>query len=310
MDQPFKTFEEQRNILFNRMIVDNETISILMRYNYYSIVNFYKKRFILGKNSKGEDTYILNISFKHLKALHDFDKKLRILFFEYLTELEKFFKTVIAYYFSEVYGQIEKNPYLLPKNYNTGHENKNIHYISYLIKTLNNIKKDNEKIIIKHYNTTKDNIPFWIIVHYLTFGDISKLYFCLKTEIHDKISSHFQNLYKVEYNNLVAISPSFIKSFLSTASIFRNVTAHNERLYNYSSKRTINIKKSPVLTNNKRQKLFTIYEGLKFFLSRKEYDKLTENLKNIIIVLEEDLENVSNIISILIEMDFPVNLNK
>ena len=84
------------------------------------------------------------------------------------------------------------------------------------------------------------------------------------------------------FNNLVAISPSFIKSFLSTASIFRNVTAHNERLYNYSSKRTINIKKSPVLTNNKRQKLFTIYEGLKFFLSRKEYDKLTENLKNII----------------------------
>ena len=70
------------------------------------------------------------------------------------------------------------------------------------------------------------------------------------------------------------------------------------------------LKKSPVLTNNKRQKLFTIYEGLKFFLSRKEYDKLTENLKNIIIVLEEDLENVININSILIEMDFPVNWHK
>ena len=38
--------------------------------------------------------------------------------------------------------------------------------------------------------------------------------------------------------------------------------------------------------------------------------QLTENLKNIIIVLEEDLENVININSILIEMDFPVNWHK
>ena len=111
----------------------------------------------------------------HLKSLHDFDRELRILFFDNLTLLESFFKTAISYYFSETNGILKKNSYLLLENYNTGKENSNILKISMVVNILKKLKKDNEKMIIRHYNTTKDNIPFWIIIHYLTFGDISKL---------------------------------------------------------------------------------------------------------------------------------------
>ena len=51
MDKSFKTFKEQVEILNGengdklRVKTDDETIYYLMRYNYYSVVNFYKEPF-------------------------------------------------------------------------------------------------------------------------------------------------------------------------------------------------------------------------------------------------------------------------
>ena len=200
LDQPFKKFKEQEIIISSRMSIDKDTISILKRFNYYSIINFYKAPFLeKNKNLREKDKYIENFKFKYLKSLHDFDKELRILFFDNLTLLESFFKTAISYYFSETNGILKKNSYLLLENYNTGKKNSNILKISMVVNILKKLKKDNEKMIIRHYNTTKDNIPFWIIIHYLTFGDISKLYSCLHKNVYDKICDHFKNLYKEEY---------------------------------------------------------------------------------------------------------------
>ena len=165
-------------------------------------------------------------------------------------------------------------------------------------------------MIIRHYNTTKDNIPFWIIIHYLTFGDISKLYSCLHKNVYDKICDHFKNLYKEEYGNLPNITHSFVRTYLVASSHFRNVAAHNERLYEFSSKETVNIKRVSDITSNRNQKLFTIYEGLKLFLSKEEFDALTKKLKLIIKTLEDKLENIININDILSRMDFPNDWHK
>ena len=97
MDKPFKTFKEQVEILNGengdklRVKTDDETIYYLMRYNYYSIINFYREPFL-----KGNDIYKLGVHFNHLKALYDFDKSLRMLFFNVLTQLERAFKTAIV----------------------------------------------------------------------------------------------------------------------------------------------------------------------------------------------------------------------
>lgn len=311
MNQPFKRFKEQEMIISSRMSIDKDTISILKRFNYYSIINFYKAPFLeKNKNLRGKDKYIENFKFKYLKSLHDFDRELRILFFDNLTLLESFFKTAISYYFSETNGILKKNSYLLLENYNTGKKNSNILKISMVVNTLKKIKKDNEKMIIRHYNTTKDNIPFWIIIHYLTFGDISKLYSCLHKNVYDKICDHFKNLYKEEYGNLPNITHSFVRTYLVASSHFRNVAAHNERLYEFSSRETVNIKRVSDMTSNRNQKLFTIYEGLKLFLSKEEFDALTEKLKLIIKTLEDKLENIININDILSRMDFPNDWHK
>ena len=53
--------------------------------------------------------------------------------------------------------------------------------------------------------------------------------------------SHFRNLYKKEYLTLSKLNNNFIKTFLRASSLFRNIVAHNERMYDFSSKNIVNI---------------------------------------------------------------------
>ena len=77
LDKPFKTFQEQLDILNKRMTTDTNTIYYLMRNNYYSIVNFYKKPFIVNRR---KEIYRHGTHFNDFKALMEFDRNLRLLF--------------------------------------------------------------------------------------------------------------------------------------------------------------------------------------------------------------------------------------
>ena len=306
MDKPFRNFDEQVSILngtFNktklkRMDTDSKTKYHLMRNNYYSIINFYKKPFINGKDPiTKEDIYLPNVHFNELKALHDFDEEIRLLFFKFLNRIEREFKTAIAYYFSKNQNKKEKEPYLNPNNFseNNFEKGKNV-----LIKLYGH-KINKSKEIIKHYSV-KDNIPFWITIHFLTFGNISILYNTLKDKIRQDIISHFENLYFSEYNLKITLEDKFIKNFLKTCSLFRNIAAHNERFYNFTIKDHLNAPNSQNNANN--QKLYALYESLKFFLTQDDYTELTNNIKLFIKKLKSKLNSI-DINKIIILMGFP-----
>ena len=122
--------------------------------------------------------------------------------------------------------------------------------------------------------------------------------------------SYFRNLYKREYYVLPNLNNNFIKTFLRASSLFRNIAAHNERMYDFSSKNIVNINNIMGITNNKKQKLFTIYEGLKLFLSKEEYESLTKKLRELLRLLEFKLKDIIDINDILYKMDFPKDWHK
>ena len=117
-------------------------------------------------------------------------------------------------------------------------------------------------------------------------------------------------MYKNEYTNLPKLNNNFIKTFLRASSLFRNIAAHNERMYDFSSKNIVNINNIIGITNNKKQKLFTIYEGLKLFLSKEEYESLTEKLRELLSLLEFKLKDIIDINDILYKMDFSKDWHK
>ena len=314
LDKPFKTFQEQVDILNRRITTDTNTIYYLMRNNYYSIINFYKKPFIVNRT---EERYRHGTHFNDLKALMEFDRNLRLLFFNYLTQLERTVKTLIAYHFSEVYGKNSKEPYLDKNNYYLN--NKTEPKIIELIDRFNEINKDYEKYtIIAHYKN-KNNFPFWVTIHFLSFGQTSMLFSLLLNNVKKLIVNNFKDLYFHEYNNLLFIDHHFLRTFLKSCTEFRNAAGHNERFYNYKIRDSLNIRNTPDISSDKSN-LFSIYEGLKFFLPKKEYEKLTEDLKVLIINLEKDLNtnwetkgnrnNPLPINDILKLMDFPNDWHK
>ena len=139
---------------------------------------------------------------------------------------------------------------------------------------------------------------------------MSRFYLILENRVQNKIISHFRNLYKNEYTNLPKLNNNFIKTFLRASSLFRNIVAYNERMYDFSSKNIVNINNIMVITNSKKQKVFSICEGLKLFLSKEEYESLTKKLRELLSLLEFKLKDIIDINDILYKMDFPKNWHR
>lgn len=79
--KPFLSIENQIKNLKNRNLhFDNEDIAknILLRENYYNVINGYKLPFI-KKDSKGNpiipESYIPNCKFDEIYALHNLDRR-------------------------------------------------------------------------------------------------------------------------------------------------------------------------------------------------------------------------------------------
>ena len=83
-----------------------------------------------------------------------------------------------------------------------------------------NKNKDHEYLV---YQRNKyHNIPLWVIMNTLTFGQISKMFEFLPQNMQGTICQDFGNVKKNE----------MIK-YLKVLTLYRNVCAHNERLFSY-----------------------------------------------------------------------------
>ncbi|EGO8130673.1 Abi family protein, partial [Enterococcus faecalis] len=74
--KPFKTLDEQIIILRNRGLVisdDEVTKSILLRENYYNVINGYKDIFI-DRESEDSEKFIKNTNFNEIYRLYSLDR--------------------------------------------------------------------------------------------------------------------------------------------------------------------------------------------------------------------------------------------
>ncbi|MFI3326557.1 MAG: Abi family protein [Clostridia bacterium] len=159
---------------------------------------------------------------------------------------------------------------------------------------------------INHNRDKHGNVPLWVLINALSFGKISKMYSLSLDSIKQKICN--------EYGN---ISISEMSSMLSILTKFRNVCAHNGRLYNYKTKDTLpvlDIQKSLKLPMNKNKTafrkghndMFAILIILKSLLSHDDFEEFYNQLLKQI----NDFKFKSNIVNknaVTSEMGFPNN---
>lgn len=308
----FKTFNQQLTILRNRgMIVptDGRPKRFLEQENYYNVINGYKDLF-LRKDTHGNaitpETYLPNTHFNELKALFLFDRELRFLFLKYLLIFENSFKTVISYEFSQKYPKA--NSYLDIANYRNDDPKGVLKQISILTKTIH----DNvgAQGAIKHYIEEHGSVPLWVLVNYLTIGNLSYLYAALKDSEKNTIAKYYSDKYAKQYKpaSTLRVSSEDMESALKIFNLVRNQCAHDERLFNsdYKNIRVSNIANYYGITNYNNRRIIVAILYFKVVLNKSYYNKFHSELSKIFDGYKNEFQTVS-FNDILISMGIDLN---
>lgn len=289
----YKSNEELINYLLSKgVVISNrkDTLEKIERYTYYSIVNTYKNIF---KDKNGN--YIENVSFDDIYALFEFDKNLKNIILKYCLEIETVIKSIImANQISKVYGVKD---YLNISNWDAS---INTDIKENLLKKINNeIEKNyNVHTAVTHYIDKYGFVPPFVLVKILTFGVASSYYGLLKQSDRQAIAKYFK------------ISDKLLKQILKNLTTIRNVSAHSDRLYNYTSKFYLSFKlidknyiKSDNITN-----LYMVVRCMEKLLTKEQYKELYNSICEETRKLEKKLKSVeiNNIKEI---MGFPMNNN-
>ena len=266
---------------------------ILMKNNYYVITGY--RTLFMDKNHN----YRENTSFENIYNLYLFDRKLKLLLFNSLLDIENIIKTSIINRFCNMYGFKEKN-YLDKNNYNVNHK--------YLEKTFKVLKKQIEEkqdsnLAVSYYKNTYGFLPLWVVTKVLSFGIVKELYSILKDD--DKIAI------KNEISNFDDVKIKGLFTSMQLLVDMRNKTAHDEIVYNCSHRKIILSKikehtKFKLSHNQGLNDLFGVLISVKNIQIKSKFNKLIDDINELI---NNYVEN-NSIISkdeLLTEMGFPNN---
>jgi abortive infection bacteriophage resistance protein len=219
MVKPFLTYDQQIDKLINEkhlIITKPDTAKeILENIGYFALIGGYKTPFINPMTRIYENT-----SFDDIYALFKFDRALRELTFRYLCEIEQKMRQLISYNFCNQYGE-QQIQYLTVSNYNLN--KKSAQSISKLVSMLDyHANKNNDHAYLVYQRRVHHNVPLWVVTNALTFGQISTFYKLLPFKLQSNISKSYK------YSN-----EKSLETYMKCLTLFRNVCAHNERLYNF-----------------------------------------------------------------------------
>lgn len=241
-----------------------------------------------------------NTSFEDIVALYEFDEELRGLFFKYLCHTEIKLRSSISYYFCQKHGERQEE-YLNPANYSKTNKKGIIKLIKMLGKMANK-NKDHKYLIYqrKKYH----NVPLWVILNALTFGQISKMFEFLPQNLQGLICQDFGNIKKNE----------MIK-YLKVLTLYRNVCAYNDRLFSYHISidipdtlihKKLNIPEKGSKYKYGKNDLFSVVIAFRYLLPQNDFLRFKKQLVHIFNQYEKKNSNL-RLYKLYEYMGFPSN---
>lgn len=310
-NKPFKTYREQLDILRSRnLIIENEerAIDILRRVNYYNLINGYKKIFLEKSNSNLE-TYKENCTLEEIYFLYKFDRDLKNILLYYLIQFENSLKSICAYHFSNKFR--EDYSYLQVKNYS--HEKEDFKYVlnnlAELSKIINKEKDNSVKPQIKHYIDKHHEIPLWVLINYLTFGNVSFFFNAMDNELKESVCKDFGIRLKRQYGNSYPIEKNILKDIIKISNLFRNVCAHDDILFSYRLKKPISTKESTskfFRVKFKGNSLFDLVMLLQLVLPKDCHEEMISKIEFTFKLYSKSFKSIS-LEDIIEEAGFPIN---
>lgn len=293
-EQQIHTLQIDKHIIISNAEAAEET---LKQIGYFPLMGGYKHLFRIPFSK----TYKEGTSLDEIVALYNFDAELRELFFKYLLQIERCLRSLMSYYFSEKNGE-SQSAYLDVHNYNYSRKSKKT--VDKLVSTLRRATTTRDYAYINHYRDKYGNIPLWVLINVLTFGNLSKMYQAFPQTLQSKVCK-----------TIGTVKPNQMEQFLSCLTKFRNVCAHGERLFTY---RTFDaISDLPIHKKLKIQKengqyiygksdLFASVIAFRYLLPKEDFYRFKRNLNKLIVNLFKTVKHI-NEDELLQRMGFPPN---
>lgn len=297
----FSTFSKQVEWLLEekRLIIPDVKYAedILRRIGYFPLMGGYKHLFRIPLTKK----YKEGAAFEEIYSLYLFDAELRELFFKYLLQIERHLRSLMSYYFSEAYGESQA-AYLNPNNFNHNRQNHNT--IARLVSTLQRASKTTDYAYVNYYRNTYGNIPLWVLINVLTFGNLSKMFQVFPQSLQSKVCK-----------SIGTVNCRQMEQFLSLLTKFRNVCAHGERLFTYKTvdaiadlpiHKKLNIPRNGEQYIYGKKDLFAAVIAFRYLLPAKDFlffkKKLSRNIEHV----NPSIPHISET-ELLHQMGFPHN---
>ena len=164
--KPFKTIEEQINILEDRgLIIEDEEFAkkSLSNLNYYRLSAY-------TLTLRKDNLFYENVRFSDVMQIYNFDMELRSALMYLLESIEVSMRTYIGYYHAKSFGALgyyEENAF---EDVDRFHKFENDY------KSAIN-EYGNKEVFVKHHNDMYDGrFPIWVLVELLTLGSLSRLF--------------------------------------------------------------------------------------------------------------------------------------
>lgn len=241
----FKTVAEQLDILKARgMTVGKEAPTVLLRENYYSVINGYKGPFLDrdAMRSSADDVYLEGTSFEELFSLFEFDRELRQITFSYLIKAEAALKTATVYAFCErnrsCSDYLDRSSFcsardmLVPKAFKGNKASLHSRNLNTLMGILNRKLMINvsSRPFVVHYMAEYGEVPLWVLSNDLTFGNMSHFFQLMKRgEQNSTCRILFETTLRASGDKRIT-THEVLRAY-NVLTHFRNLCAHDERLY-------------------------------------------------------------------------------
>lgn len=305
MAKPFLTYEQQIAVLENEKLLiipdHNYAEKMLQQIGYFALIGGYKFPFKNSTTKKYRD----GTTFDDIVALYKFDENLRELFLKYILRVERNIRSLLSYYFTEKFGEKQEH-YLNKANYTTNPHSEKA--VNRLIKMLSDmVIDDGDYPYINHYRHVHKNVPLWVIINAVTLGTLSKFYSLMTDDLKTKVTKNFES-----------VNERQLEQYLSVITKFRNVCAHNERLFSYQVKNDIpdtflhkklEIDKNGAQYIYGKRDLFAVVIAFRYLLESDDFKKFKQQLNRILMHYFKSSSALSEM-ELLEYMGFPQNWEK
>lgn len=225
----FKSYAEQVSLLRqNGLTIHNLNYAetCLKNYNYYRLSAYWYIFRQKDENHKVTSKFIPNKSFEDIIKLYEFDNELRLLLLKWILKVEIGLRTQVAY----TLAQINNNPFSI---YDSSIFFRKFNHTELIDKLEEEVKRSIDYDFINHFRRTYNEypqLPIWALTEVMSFGKLQSLINGLLNDHRLKITNSLN--ISTSRIPLFAIQNTYLPSYIELLVKYRNICAHNGRVWN------------------------------------------------------------------------------